>query len=995
MSSEVQSRPAASRGRGAGRGGRGGHSRGGARQPVRSTNGDSKHFDSLDSVEDEGEIGELKKRYGAKTSLIKEMFPDWSDVDILFALQETDGDENLTVTRIAEGTISQWGEVSKQKKDRSKPKAATAKDATFTTTTGDAAPGYNRAPRGGRTEGTRGRGRGTSERGGRGARGRSQAPPNGTHADKSGQLSVPTEESSAWDSHAKSDDEAPAWPAATSDSTPTPAAATVASPAKPPAATPEPPQKTWASMLRQSTAPKPVPPKPKAAPAPPPPAEAIEPLPPVAEPVPAEEEPAPAPVEMPAEPVVKETPQAPIPEIPTVIPEVALPPSQDQLTETNLEQITDISNPPDTETARSEAADSWDPHAAAALSATATPLSASQQQHQAQQAGRAATSGYATTALKATERSATRTPSFGRRLLDQEEAVRMPGNREVDRATVQFGALNFSGLEEDIDGDREEPETRTQPPDDSPVSHPRTSLPVAQPAAVPDSFAAQKPAAVPAAVPAAAPPTGPAAATPSALAPQQPAAAVPTPQQPQQPPISSQPSQPQGFGRFAQDQQQSYGQKSFDAFAQQNAASAPPAGQHQFDSFASSQAQPQAHSQASAPAPAPAQVPATALSSAPNDFSSYYTADHQGRGPYSYYNQNYGQQQQGMQGQQDGIPSRSLGGYSAAQTENLSQYPQSGVQAPASSRFSAGSALDAQGSGNNTPNPAGQSQQQAGQTAQSQSHVQQAQHANQYPYGQHPYSYNAPYYAYMSQFQTGFNQGGYGAPYGKQAGGYGQPNQYGMSPNAPYDHGSSGASGFGQQSSLHRGDSLGSGLGDYGRASAQQSGNQGLGSGGFGGMHDSFARNASSSYQSQAGQSFSNQGQQPGGAPSGNDDLKPFGDSKAAGGPSPSISGARPISAANNAQAQQGLPPSQAGQQGAGGMGSYGGYPSHLQQQQQQQQQQGHGLHGAQSGAGGYGLGGAAAQGHGNSPYGGYGNQGFGGGSYYGNQPRGWGGNYH
>lgn len=110
MSSEVQSRPAASRGRGAGRGGRGGHSRGGARQQARSpgaTNGDAKHFDSLDSVEDEGEIGELKKRYGAKTSLIKEMFPDWSDVDILFALQETDGDENLTVTRIAEGKPSQ------------------------------------------------------------------------------------------------------------------------------------------------------------------------------------------------------------------------------------------------------------------------------------------------------------------------------------------------------------------------------------------------------------------------------------------------------------------------------------------------------------------------------------------------------------------------------------------------------------------------------------------------------------------------------------------------------------------------------------------------------------------------------------------------------------------------------------------------------------------------------------------------------------------------
>ncbi len=94
-------------GRGSGRGGRGGFSgRGGPRNQNRSaTNGDSKHDDAdgLSALEDEGEIGQLKKLYGPKTSVIKEMFPDWSDVDILFALQETDGDENVTVTRIAEG----------------------------------------------------------------------------------------------------------------------------------------------------------------------------------------------------------------------------------------------------------------------------------------------------------------------------------------------------------------------------------------------------------------------------------------------------------------------------------------------------------------------------------------------------------------------------------------------------------------------------------------------------------------------------------------------------------------------------------------------------------------------------------------------------------------------------------------------------------------------------------------------------------------------------
>lgn len=108
--SEVQSRPGASRGRGSGRGGRGGglSTRGGGRAGNRApaTNGDDSKHDtdsSLPTLEDEGEVGQLNKQYGTKVAVIKEMFPDWSDVDILFALRETDGDENLTVTRIAEG----------------------------------------------------------------------------------------------------------------------------------------------------------------------------------------------------------------------------------------------------------------------------------------------------------------------------------------------------------------------------------------------------------------------------------------------------------------------------------------------------------------------------------------------------------------------------------------------------------------------------------------------------------------------------------------------------------------------------------------------------------------------------------------------------------------------------------------------------------------------------------------------------------------------------
>jgi hypothetical protein len=429
-------------------------------------------------------------------------------------------------------------------------------------------------------------------------------------------------------------------------------------------------------------------------------------------------------------------------------------------------------------------------------------------------------------------------------------------------------------------------------------------------------------------------------------------------------------------------------QKQFDSFGQQQTAA--PAAQNLFEGGFPTQPQaPQAQSQQQ-----PGNVPASAFSSAPADYSSYYTAaDPHSRAPFNYYNQQYGQQQ-GAQGQQEGLTSqqaaqqqqRAFSGYNAPQGDSLNQYPQGGVQ-HTQGRYGAAAAVDAQTSGNTTPNPsATQGQQQAGQGSQAQSHGQQQQ-PHDYPYN-HPY-YNSPYYAaYMGQYQGGYNQGGYGGPYGK-GGAYNQPHQYGMSPQGPYGHASSPAGGFGQNS-LHRGDSAGvaAGLSEYGRAGSAQSGNQpGLGATGFGGVQDTFTRGASA-YQSQgAGQPYNGPASQQGNPPAGNDDLKPFGDSKAGGGPSPSLgAAARPVSATNNAPA--GLPPPQSGQQGGLGMSGYSGYPSHV--------QQGHGLHGNQTAAGGYGMSASGGQAHSNTPYGQYGAaQGFSGGSYYANPPRGWGGNYH
>jgi hypothetical protein len=99
--SEVQSRPTGSRGRGSFRGGRGG---------FRGGRGGSKPHKSEDqenvppsSVAEQGEIGELKKQYGSKVSTLRELFPDWSDEDLVYALKETEGDLESAIDRMSSG----------------------------------------------------------------------------------------------------------------------------------------------------------------------------------------------------------------------------------------------------------------------------------------------------------------------------------------------------------------------------------------------------------------------------------------------------------------------------------------------------------------------------------------------------------------------------------------------------------------------------------------------------------------------------------------------------------------------------------------------------------------------------------------------------------------------------------------------------------------------------------------------------------------------------
>ena len=106
--SEVQTRPTASRGRSSARGGRGGYR--GSPRAAKQTNGDLKDT-AVDTSADQGELGELKKKYSSQLSMLKELFPAWADVDLVLALQESDGDLQTTIERITEGISLTHGQI--------------------------------------------------------------------------------------------------------------------------------------------------------------------------------------------------------------------------------------------------------------------------------------------------------------------------------------------------------------------------------------------------------------------------------------------------------------------------------------------------------------------------------------------------------------------------------------------------------------------------------------------------------------------------------------------------------------------------------------------------------------------------------------------------------------------------------------------------------------------------------------------------------------------
>lgn len=324
--------------------------------------------------------------------------------------------------------MSQWGEVKKKTTDRTRPKPNEAQS-----TPAEPAAASIRATRGRGGLDTRGRARADRGRGGRG--GRAGAQTNGTRsATGTAEPSGPAPVSEPVATNVGGDTEIE------------PASADATDSAEPKTSViPEGSKKGWASLF--------------AKPAPPPPQKKT----PTAAPTPAQEKPAepvaelqavPEPASVPATaqktPVAKSI-QPAVPAIPTT----SVKPPQGDLTETNLERIPDVSAPAPTATAASTVGSALDP----ALAGQSTP-------------SRAPPSSLPSSAFKQTNRP----PGLQRRVMEQQQAVVMPGNHAVDRAAVQFGSMGLNGDAVDIDENREEAETRAQPPQHSPVA-PRAALP--------------------------------------------------------------------------------------------------------------------------------------------------------------------------------------------------------------------------------------------------------------------------------------------------------------------------------------------------------------------------------------------------------------------------------------------------------------------------------------------------------------------------------------
>jgi CUE domain len=83
---------------------RGGATRGGAKSPAASPTEDWSTAQEDPTTNSSEEVAQLKIKYANQLKVLRDIFPDWSSEDLVFALQEVDGDIAMATDRIAGGT---------------------------------------------------------------------------------------------------------------------------------------------------------------------------------------------------------------------------------------------------------------------------------------------------------------------------------------------------------------------------------------------------------------------------------------------------------------------------------------------------------------------------------------------------------------------------------------------------------------------------------------------------------------------------------------------------------------------------------------------------------------------------------------------------------------------------------------------------------------------------------------------------------------------------
>lgn len=135
-----------------------GRGRGGVTSIVPSTSSHS-HSRDFDDDDFDEPSHQLRNKYSTQLATTKELFPDWSDEDILQAIQDANGDVETTILRISEGAwpgccwllaagcshfitahlhhtghAQQWGAVTKKKVKKDQPAFTPSHPNTNTTT---------------------------------------------------------------------------------------------------------------------------------------------------------------------------------------------------------------------------------------------------------------------------------------------------------------------------------------------------------------------------------------------------------------------------------------------------------------------------------------------------------------------------------------------------------------------------------------------------------------------------------------------------------------------------------------------------------------------------------------------------------------------------------------------------------------------------------------------------------------------------------------------